>query len=81
MSAFLRLAADRINTNSNIGSIPFTSMVAYCKWAGIEDQETFIDTLRVIDDHYVKTLTDKTNKKIERDSKQHGNKRNVRTIG
>ena len=56
-------------------------MVAYCKWAGIEDQETFIDTLRVIDDHYVKTLTDKTNKKIERDSKQHGNKRNVRTIG
>lgn len=52
-------------------------MLAYVSWAGIDDQETFVDVLKAIDDEFVSQTNTKIEKRIERESKKYGNKRHA----
>ena len=65
LTAFNILSSDRLNTFGGIGTIPFSSMVQFCIWANIKDQEEFITTLQELDQNYVQTV----HKQEERRSK------------
>jgi hypothetical protein len=73
LNAFWMTSADRINTTNGVGSIPFLSLLAYANWAGIEDQETFIEVLRSVDDEFVDQSNKKIMKKMERETRKYGN--------
>lgn len=73
--AFYYTNRDRINTSNGIGHIPFPTILAYAQWAGIEDQETFVEVLSAVDDEFVDQSNKKLEKNIERETKKYGNKR------
>jgi hypothetical protein len=81
ITAFNILSSDRLNTFGGIGPISFTAMVEFCKWAGIKDQQEFINTLQELDQHYVLTVHKQEEKRSKsltnghRSSKSKNNRR------
>lgn len=65
ITAFNTLTNDRLNTHGGVGCIPFSSMVEYCKWAGIKQQEHFISILQDMDYHYVMAVNKQQEKKVK----------------
>lgn len=60
----------------SLGSIPWTAMVQYSHWYGLEPDvaEAFVDIMREMDQTYVKYYNDEQKKKTEL-NKPKGNKR------
>jgi hypothetical protein len=68
LACFQRLNQDRINTTRSVGRIPFTAIISYMEWAGIEDQETFADVLIEIDHIYVDSTMKKQKRRTEQET-------------
>ena len=70
VNAYNSLSNDRLNTSGGVGFIPFPSILQYCKWCGIKDQEEFIAIIQEMDREYVSTAHKQQEKQMKKDSKK-----------